>query len=78
MVFLLDNITEELEETDLTRTGGDTSGLVRDGNETIYENYKFVSHDDVEELGISNLKLALTLNGIGKPFLYVLSDLCPV
>lgn len=52
----LENITEELEETDLNRKGGaDASDLVRDGNETIYENYKFVSRDDVEELGISNL-----------------------
>ena len=52
----LENITEELEETDLNRKGGaDASDLVRDGNETIYENYKFVSRDDVEELGITNL-----------------------
>lgn len=52
----LENVTEELEETDLKRKGDtDASGLVRDGNETIYENYKFVSRDDVEELGISNL-----------------------
>jgi ribosome biogenesis protein ENP2 len=55
----LENITEELEERDLKRdTGtvgasGDT--LVRDGQETVFENYKFVSHDDLEKLGVSDL-----------------------
>ena len=45
----LENITEELEERDLTREG------TTDGKEGIYENYKFVSRDEVEKLGISNL-----------------------
>lgn len=47
----LENITEELEERDLNREGT----LVKDGQETIYENYKFVSREDVEKLGIANL-----------------------
>ena len=52
----LENITEELEERDLTREGtSSASDLVRDGQESIYENYKFVSRDEVEKLGISNL-----------------------
>jgi ribosome biogenesis protein ENP2 len=46
----LENITEELEERDLTR-----EGTAKDGQESIYENYKFVSRDEVEKLGISNL-----------------------
>jgi ribosome biogenesis protein ENP2 len=46
----LETITEELEERDLQR-----GELVKDGQETIYENYKFVSRDDLEKLGISNL-----------------------
>ena len=50
----LESITEELEETDLKRKGA-AGHLVRDGDETIYENYKFVSREDVEELGVSNL-----------------------
>jgi len=52
----LDSITEELEERDLTKEGASSgSDLVRDGHESIYENYKFVSRDEVEKLGISNL-----------------------
>jgi len=58
----LENVTEELEEADLNRKGAD-SGLVGDGIETIYENYKFVSRDEVEELGISNLIGTLMLRG---------------
>lgn len=55
----LENVTEELEERDLKRETG-TSGpssdmLVRDGQETVFENYKFVSHDDLEKLGVSDL-----------------------
>lgn len=50
----LENITEELEERDLTREGGPTD-LVGDGQESIYENYKFVSREDLEKLGVSNL-----------------------
>lgn len=52
----LENITEELEERDLAK--GDASAgtdLVQDGKESIYENYKFVSRDEVDKLGISNL-----------------------
>ncbi|KAG7360955.1 NUC153 domain containing protein [Nitzschia inconspicua] len=53
----LENITEELEERDLKRETGGASGdvLVRDGQETIFENYKFVSRDDLEKLGVSDL-----------------------
>jgi len=64
----LENITEELEERDLEREGlgGSASGasdLVRDGKESIYENYKFVSREDVEQLGISNLVGSPLLKG---------------
>ncbi|CAB9516204.1 Nucleolar protein 10 [Seminavis robusta] len=48
----LENITEELEEADLVRKG---SKAVGDGNEAIFENYKFVSREDVNALGITNL-----------------------
>ena len=53
----LEGITEELEERDLKREGtvGAESELVRDGEETIFENYKFVSREDVDKLGISDL-----------------------
>jgi ribosome biogenesis protein ENP2 len=51
----LEGITEELEEQDLKREGSDGTGLVQEGHEAIYENYKFVSRDDIEKLGISNL-----------------------
>lgn len=52
----LENITEELEERDLSRDGTNAaSDMVRDGQESIYENYKFVSRDDIEKLGITNL-----------------------
>jgi len=55
----LENVTEELEERDLKRetgTAGSSSDmLVRDGQETVFENYKFVSHDDLEKLGVSDL-----------------------
>jgi ribosome biogenesis protein ENP2 len=54
----LENITEELEERDLKRDG-DTRGasdlVVREGEESIFENYKFVSQDDLEKFGISHL-----------------------
>lgn len=55
----LENVTEELEERDLKRETG-TAGvsddvLVRDGQETVFENYKFVSHDDLEKLGVTDL-----------------------
>jgi ribosome biogenesis protein ENP2 len=51
----LENITEELEEADLARAGGTTGGIVPDGNEAIFEDYKFVSREDVVALGITNL-----------------------
>ena len=50
----LENITEELEERDLQRDGTLTGNDI-EGQETVYDNYKFVSRDDVEKLGISNL-----------------------
>lgn len=52
----LDSITEELEERDLSQENGDDADeLVRSGKESIYENYKFVTRDDLEKLGITNL-----------------------
>jgi ribosome biogenesis protein ENP2 len=52
----LENITEELEERDLKReTGSSGDLLVRDGQETVFENYKFVSREDLEKLGVSDL-----------------------
>jgi ribosome biogenesis protein ENP2 len=53
----LENITEELEERDLKRDGSgiDVDDLLQSGQETVFENYKFVSRDDLEMLGISNL-----------------------
>jgi ribosome biogenesis protein ENP2 len=53
----LENITEELEERDLKRDGSgtDADDFVRSGQESVFENYKFVSRDDLEKLGISNL-----------------------
>lgn len=51
----LDNITEELEERDLSQEDGEADELVRSGKESIYENYKFVTRDDLEKLGVSNL-----------------------
>jgi len=47
----LENITEELEERDLNRQG---DGVGAD-EEAIYENYKFVTRDDIAKLGISSL-----------------------
>jgi hypothetical protein len=51
----LENITEELHERDLERNTGSTAATVDDGQETIYENYKFVSRDDLDRLGIAHL-----------------------
>jgi ribosome biogenesis protein ENP2 len=52
----LENITEELEERDLKRdTGAGSDVLVQDGEESVFENYKFVSQDDLEKLGVSDL-----------------------
>ena len=52
----LENITEELEERDLKRDGGDGGDdFLPDGQETVFENYKFVTRDDLEKLGVSNL-----------------------
>ena len=56
----LDNITEELEERDgmLDKSaaggvGNDTTGLVQ--TETIYEDYKFLTRAEIDQLGIQNL-----------------------
>lgn len=51
----LENITEELEERDLQRASDNDKALVQEGQETIFENYKFVSENDLEELGVSDL-----------------------
>ena len=52
----LENITEELEERDLKRDASASGGsVVRDGEETVFENYKFVSREDLDKLGISHL-----------------------
>mmetsp|Transcript_39004 Transcript_39004/g.80982 ORF Transcript_39004/g.80982 Transcript_39004/m.80982 type:complete len:807 (-) Transcript_39004:104-2524(-) len=50
----LENITEELEERDLSR-GDSATTTQKDGEEAVYENYKFVSRDDLEQLGVSHL-----------------------
>lgn len=50
----LENITEELQERDLERNHGTTT-TTDDNQETIYENYKFVSRDDLDRLGIAHL-----------------------
>jgi ribosome biogenesis protein ENP2 len=42
----LDNITEELEET---------SNNGKEGTTTVFDNYKFVSREELERLGITNL-----------------------
>ena len=52
----LESITEELEERDLKRDGSTAGGsILQDGEETVFENYKFVSRDDLDKLGISHL-----------------------
>ena len=53
----LENITEELEERDLNRDGNGVGAddFLPDGQETVFENYKFVTRDDLEKLGVSNL-----------------------
>jgi len=52
----LENITEELEERDIAKgSGSGTDTLIQNGQESVFENYKFVSRDEVEKLGISNL-----------------------
>lgn len=52
----LENITEELEERDIAKADGTgTDSFIQDGQETVFENYKFVSRDEVESLGINNL-----------------------
>ena len=52
----LDNITEELEERDgaLDTTDGDTGGGIAQ-TETIYEDYKFLTRTEIDQLGIQNL-----------------------
>jgi ribosome biogenesis protein ENP2 len=53
----LENITEELEERDLKRDGSGVGAddFMLDGQETVFENYKFVTRDELEKLGVSNL-----------------------
>lgn len=52
----LENITEELEERDISKGNAKgTEAFLQDGQESVFENYKFVSRDEVEKLGISNL-----------------------
>lgn len=53
----LENITEELEERDLKRDGtsADPNDLVHSGQESVFENYKFVTRENLEQLGVSNL-----------------------
>ena len=53
----LENITEELEERDLKRDGSGVGAddFLQDGQEAVFENYKFVTRDDLEKLGVSNL-----------------------
>ena len=51
----LDNITEELEEKDgvLDKGAAADSGIVQ--TETIYEDYKFLTRSEIDQLGIQNL-----------------------
>ena len=52
----LENITEELEEKDGAleqSAAGDDSGLAQ--TETVYEDYKFLTHSEIDTLGIQNL-----------------------
>jgi ribosome biogenesis protein ENP2 len=51
----LDNITEELEEKDgvLDNGAAGDSGIVQ--TETIYEDYKFLTRTEIDQLGINNL-----------------------
>lgn len=50
----LDNITEELEEKDgALDKGAVDSGIVQ--TETIYEDYKFLTRSEIDQLGIQNL-----------------------
>jgi len=52
----LDNITEELEERDgmldKSAAGGDASAVQ---TETVYEDYKFLTRSEIDQLGIQNL-----------------------
>lgn len=48
----LDSFTEELESG--KKLGGAT-GMGSDGEEEVYENYKFVAHDELEGLGLGHL-----------------------
>ena len=48
----LEGITEELQERDLSRESTNLSG---EGVEAVYDNYKFVSRNDVDKLGIVHL-----------------------
>lgn len=54
----LENITEELEERDLQRATADindTTTAMTGEQESVFENYKFVTRDELDQLGVSNL-----------------------
>lgn len=53
----LDNFTEELEDGRQKRLSGASRlrGLSDEEEEEVYENYKFVSHDELEGLGLGHL-----------------------
>ena len=55
----LENITEELEEQDLQRTNamgtGSAMTTTDPQHEAVFENYKFVTRDELDQLGVSNL-----------------------
>ena len=56
----LENITEELEERDIQRTTatnatGTTTATDDPQQEAVFENYKFVTRDELDQLGVSNL-----------------------
>ncbi|KAL7567787.1 hypothetical protein ACA910_000539 [Epithemia clementina (nom. ined.)] len=50
----LESITEELAERDLSRAG-ESGDPLQAGEEAVYENYKFVSRDELNQLGIAHL-----------------------
>ena len=55
----LDNITEELEERDRadtsTKDGGEASSTKAGPVDGIYEDYKFLTRDEIESMGMQNL-----------------------
>jgi ribosome biogenesis protein ENP2 len=65
----LDNITEELEERKLSEEPGSASN-----NDAVYEDYKFLSKEEVTSLGIDNLVGTPLLRGYMHGF-FISSDL---